>query len=271
MIVCLALLYTAIIIYLIWKIIDINKNPQKYNVIPGYADFQHSSYFWRLGRFYEKNDLPGRVWPSTLFLAILIPAWWNYSLNQINLLGIEATVDTFVYAHPMIIIVYVVGLIPFSLIILSYLALFSSHPRDICYTIFQMTYLNSQPSRKKKTPRSLVWKRWTLCTLFIALLFFPIRLWLLGNGGYIDETKLVYVSCFGLREQIYYFDELVIDRSIDQESGDYLYYYIVNPTGEYFDLCDENVDYFDNSRSDIITYIEGKIGEVENETVYLDM
>jgi stage IV sporulation protein A len=167
-------------------------------------------YYWRIGREYGKNDLPGNVWPSTFYLYFIIPFWWFINLEQINLIGVDNAVESFVYSHPFICTMYLIGSIFFAMIVASYLALFSSKPRNIAFSIFGMNALFSQP--KKGISRLEVWKKWTIITLITLLIAFPIRLRVLSCGGYIDDSKLVFTSHLGIQTQVYNFDDIVVEK-----------------------------------------------------------
>lgn len=250
----LSALYIATIIFLIWKLYDIKKRPAKYSTIPGYAEYQRSVYYWRIGREYGKNDLPGNVWPSTFYLYFIIPFWWFINLEQINLIGVDNAVESFVYSHPFIYTMYLIGSIWFAMIVASYLALFSTKPRDIAFSIFGMNSLFSQP--KKCISRLEIWKKWTIITLITLLIAFPIRLRVLSCGGYIDDSKLVFTSHLGIQTQVYNFDDIVVEKLWDDQKNKYEHYWIINSLGERFDLCNSYIAFIDDFNFDVIGYIE---------------
>ncbi len=247
--------YVLLLAYLMFKLNDILKNPKKYQSIPGYYEYQRSIYYWNSTRNYSKGDLPETVLPTFFGLYFIIPYWWYHSLIHIHTYESKDSIESFACIHPIWLVAFVICSILLAVTVSSYLSLFSTKPRDICFSLFQMQRIQ----HKKHLQRHELWKKWTIYMIVVVIASGSIRLITSESGGSFEEDKLLYAESFGRVRQEFLFEEISVETEYDEETGEIAHYYLVNPSGDRFDLCDPNIQYLDESNFDAIAFVQAKI------------
>lgn len=221
-----------IILLLVFRLIRILRNPSKYEVIPGYLEYRRSKYYWPINLEYTKASSVDVGFTSPMLLVFPAVFLWHKFIIAFHLLGAPDGIS-FNLLGQSISFFSVCLLMITAYVLSSYLALFSRLPKDIQYTLFNMG---------KGEKRSVVWKRWTATLLLIVLVFFPTQVAILMNGGYVNETELVYISGFQFEKHEFIFSEISeIEVISDESTGEIMHYYLINGLGERFDLCDEKI------------------------------
>ena len=244
------LFYILSCVVLCARLLAIRKNPEKYNVIPGYEAYKQSKYFWPHSMSYGKHEHPDRILAGTMWLIAVLPFLYIYSIHYAYSTESIQPCDTFCFVglyggFLQICIVFLA-----SFVAASYLALFSKRPADICYTLFHMGH--------EKT-RQAQWFKWTLYLLVLLLLLCPLHLYSLTHGGYVNNSELVYYD--GISEKTaLQFSEIESYEIIYQDSSrEVIGYVIESDSGKQIDLCDSKIIFLDKTDYELWEYVDARL------------
>ncbi|MCI6486501.1 MAG: hypothetical protein MSA25_00340 [Clostridiales bacterium] len=242
----LLLIYGGLVFFLVHRLKQIQKNPKKFDTIPGYEEYCKSIWYWPPYREFGKGTPPDNCGvPATGVTFILLSCWYILSSILYIQLMVRARGGEYSFTPTYVSLTCWILSVLFSGFLSDYATMFSKRPVAICcnlHTIF------------RKDSRSTAWAKMTKIALVSTIFMFPFRLAMLHNYGYVDSEKLVYTPVFSLHEQVFEYDEITQIETIYNEDGSKVKHcYIYNDEGKRFDLAASYSE--DGNQFEVITYV----------------
>ena len=101
----------------------------------------------------------------------------------------------------------------------------------------------------------------TKMALVFTLIFFPVRVMMLNNYGYVNSEKLVYNRVLSFKEQVFAFNDIDRIEVVYNEDGSKLKHcYIYNGEGKRFDLA-ASYTCVDDRQFEVIDYVAEHLPE----------
>ena len=233
------------------KIIDIYRNPSRYNKIPRYEEYLHSSWYWNPKKEYSKGDPPQKALLQVSWIGdvmILVYAFLQYAIRMIS-----TDAETVYYIRGFylstISFISVLLLSAYFYLLAAYMQFYSTSPRAICFRVFHVFH-------KKGALQAL--KSISLIVLVANTLILPMTFLQLNNYAIVKKDQIIYSPYFTLEEQVFPYDNIINVESICNNKGIETNYYISNAEGDRFDLYDIETRNAEEIRSFIVMTISNR-------------
>lgn len=245
--------YGGIIYFLAHRLKQIQKNPAKFDKIPGYEEYCKSIWYWKPYKPHGKSTPPDLCGLPACWATWILTAFWYYFSEYLySSFLIRGKGGEYPLSPTYFILFGAMYIFLFSLFWSNYLTMFSKKPVKICYNLHTIY---------RKDTRSTAWEKMTKMALIATIVMFPIRVMMLYNYGYVDSEKLVYNPVFSFREQVFEFDNISqIDAIYNEDGSKIKHCYIYNEEGKKFDLAGA-YSCVDNSQFEIMDYVAEHLPE----------
>ena len=220
-------LYILWVIFLIYMLIVIKKNPRRFDVIPNVEKYRSSVWYWPENKGYNKKDPPELITPycAQYFIGSAIYFFASFAIIYYSSMPkLENTVRFIGEDTGTIITFFMCAL--YSVLISFYFPLFSKKPKAICFSSFHIY---------PKFPRSDKWVKMTRFVLIATVILFPFRILALSNKGYANRDEIVYHPFWSIVDQHYVYNDIV-DVQIEKKGNIVTHCYLINTNGKKFDL-----------------------------------
>lgn len=241
----LTIIYASALYFLVNRLDQIQKYPQKFDTVPGYEEYRKSSWYWPY-RDFGKGTPPDNSRFASGASCTLLACWYALSSILYVQIMVHFSGGEYSIVHLYVWIAYAIAGIAFSIILGEYSVMFSKKPMAICYNLHTIF---------RKDTRSTAWEKMTKLAIVGIIILFPLRLAVLHNYGYVDNEKLVYTPIFSIHEQVFEYDEIVRIETIQNDDGNAVKHcYIYNPDGDRFDLM-ASYGSIDDGQFEIAEYV----------------
>lgn len=223
-------IYAGIIFFLVHRLKQIQKNPAKFNKIPGYEEYTKSIWYWPTYRPYGKSTPPD--WcgvPACGVVFVLLPVWYFISAYLYRWFLIHGKGGEYLFTPTYYSLFSAMVIMSYSFFWANYSTMFSKRPVAICYNLHSLF---------RKETRSTAWEKMTKIALVFTVMIFPVRVMMLNNYGYVNSEELMYNPVFSFKEQVFAFNDIDRIEVVYNEDGSKLKHcYMYNGEGKKFDLA----------------------------------
>lgn len=245
--------YAGIIFSLVRRLKQIQKNPAKFNKIPGYEEYTKSIWYWPTYRPYGKSTPPDNCsLPAMGAIWIVAVVWYLFSEYLYHWFLIRGKGGECPFTSSYSFFFGSVIIMLYCSFWADYSTMFSKRPVAIC---------NNLHCIFRKDSRSTAWEKMTKMALVFTLIFFPVRVMMLNNYGYVNSEKLVYNRVLSFKEQVFAFNDIDRIEVVYNEDGSKLKHcYIYNGEGKRFDLA-ASYTCVDDRQFEVIDYVAEHLPE----------
>ena len=252
MIVFLLGCYLVFFVFLIFRLTDIKKRPQKYNAIPGYEEYKKSKWYWPPKKDYGKTDPPdysgvAGIVPFFVFLACSLISFDLVASFSRPALPHDDTTIRFCLPGICLYISYFL-LFAYSAVLSEYLIMFSKRPMAICCNLHQIF---------RKDDRSDAWLKMTRIVLVATIIVCPFHLFGAVRNAYADNERIIYRNSLLSSEKEIRYKDIENVVLIYNEKGYMQHCYLQSAGGEKIDIS--GASNILEGHHDVISFIIEKI------------